>query len=173
MCVCVCVCVCSKSTRICGISVTVPDFYPILKYLEHTQKRHTSSYTASSQPATQQSRSSSQHTLLPVVAEVLEESTERSHDPQTESHDNGVTVEPSSCTNRVVDINMLDEEVKKLARKCKDRCRLLSCDIPGSPRSTSSWVGPSEDGPVQTADGLTTGIDTLDPRRRRPSNDSR
>ena len=37
--VCVCVCVCRSSARICGISVTVPDFYPILKYLEHSQRR--------------------------------------------------------------------------------------------------------------------------------------
>ena len=185
--------------------MTVPDFFPILKYLEHAQKkRHRTQSTSSgvslhsmSPGAGLQSMLEEGSTLeppslygqpqvLPTVPEVsIEDSQgERAHDLSHDlgpshdlsheaAHDNGVTVD--SCACRVVDIDTIDEEVRKLAMRCKDRCRLLSCDKAGVPRiatnPTSNWAGPVEDGTVPSPDGIAPRLNSLDVRRRSPSND--
>ena len=186
---------CRINTKISGISVTVPDLYPVLKYLEHAQKSTQRPSTASLQstssatstqstsgdclcpiPETAQDVGERKSQFLPSVPEIaLDESSQMSsHDSQAESHDSGVTegCDGDSCANRVVGIDMIDEEVKKLAIKCKDRCRLLSCDVaspPRSARSTSSRLtGPSDDGPVPSIDAR---LNSVDSRRRVPSND--
>ena len=187
------------NAKISGISVTVPDLYPVLKYLEHSQsnthhksQRNTAgsfqsvSSTPStrsmsgdclcSMPETTQDVGERKSQILPSVPEAtIEESTEMvSHDSQAESHDSGVTAgcDRDSCANRVVGIDMIDEEVKKLAMKCKDRYRLLSCDVASSPRSartpSSGLASPSEDGSVPSID---VRLNSADRRRRVPSND--
>ena len=194
------------NAKISGISVTVHDLYPVLKYLEHSQSRtqHKTQRNATgsfhSTPSTPRTHSMSGDCLCPIpettqdvgdrksqflpsVPEVtLEESSEmasrdlqaESHDSQTESHDSGVTggCDGDSCANRVVGIDMIDEEVKKLAMKYKDRCRLLSCDVASSPRlarsPSSGLASPSEDGSVPSVD---VRFNSVDRRRRVCSND--
>ena len=92
-----------------------------------------------------------------------------SHDSQPESGDSGVTEGSGAC--RVVEMDRIEEEVKRLASRCRDRCRLLSCNIPGSPRSTVRWVAPSEDGSAPNGDGSGVRLNSLDVRRRVPSNE--
>lgn len=191
--------------------MTVPDFFPILKYLEHTQKKaRTSSslystsgdYPAGDGPIPGSHDSQYRNQTLSVVPEVnIEDSSEvlhhhqrveprdfgsgshdsqgGSHDFQARSHDSGVTEGSegifSSCVGRVVDIDKIDEEVKKLAVKCRDRCRLLSCDVRTSPRTTtnsfSNWTTPSEDGSLLSSDGIQSRLGSFDKRRRTPSDD--
>lgn len=195
---------CRKNTRTSGVSVTVPDLFPVLKYLEHAQKRSRKaqrSSAASSRstsgdcpcptPETSHHGNQRNSQLLPSVPEVAVESSSEmlhdqkvgSHDSQTESHDNSVTAvggeDQTSCANRVVQIDKIDEEVQKLAMKCKDRCRLLSCDMGGSPHSTvgtssSGWGVPSEGEAVLSTNGkypLESRLNSFDRRIRAPSTD--
>ena len=180
---------CRPNTTISGVSVTVPDFYPILKYLEHAQRRNTagSLHSTTSEPGDRPipGSSDSKHgnqTLPAVLEATVEDSLHHqsvvSHDSRTRSdsqlgsHDLGVTEGSegihSSCVNRVVDIDNIDEEVKKLANRCKDRCRLLSCDVRTSPHtnSLSNWTAPSEDGSIPAADGVMSRLSSFDLRRR-------
>ena len=185
-----CTCTFSVSRRnikICGISMTVPDLYPILKYLERAQNSSRALSTASEPcpcpPAEVGHHGNKRRSQpLPPVPEVsiagsysqLHHQSAESHDAQPGSGDDGV-----SCANRVVEIDKIDEEVQKLAMKCRDRCRLLSCDVAGSPRAAvsnpfNSWPVPSEDGPALSADGksqLESRLNSFDKRLRAPSSD--
>ena len=186
--------------------VTVPDFFPILKFLEHSQKRSHKQHSSVSSTSSAGPHSTSvsgghgsipeggvQYTAsdgatgyppsapLPALPEItLETSSDRhrsqysrSHDPQSMSHDSHMIPEEEEDgggANRVVEMNEIDEEVKRLARRCKDRCRLLSCNVTSSPNK-SIWGGSSEDGTAPSGNGLGTRLNSFDVRRR-SSNDS-
>ena len=96
-----------------------------------------------------------------------------SHDSGSGSHDRscGCDEEGSSSANRVVERDKIEEEVQRLARKCKDRCRLLSCNVSSSTRPTVNWGGPSEDGNVPSGNGLAERPNSFHLRRRVPSNE--
>lgn len=185
---------CRKNTKVSGISVTVPDMFPILKYLEHSQRktdktRRTSSLSDECPCPPQESLHQHKSQLLPAVPELhVEASSEISHDnsvrsrdSQTESHDSHVTsdVDHTSCANRVVEIDKIDEEVEKLAIKCKSRCRLFSWDTTGvaAPPVVSTASGsavPSKDWAVSSTEGKSTlesRLNSFDGRFRAPSSD--
>ena len=210
-----------KNIKIFGVGVTVPDLYPILKYLEHSQatqktsshlqsvpeessppnttchcgplepclpsKPHLPSGPSEPCPPSEPHPLSEPHLqpLVPVPIPVIsiEGSQGPSHDqevrPEAKSHDEVVTVEigeecdDTSCANRVVEIDEIENEVKKLAIKCKQRCRLLSCDHPGSPRSSvgsppGKWSAPLVDAAVPSGDGsqLETRLNSFEGRLR-------
>ena len=121
VCVCVCVCVCcSYDARISGVSVTVPDFFPILKFLQHSQRParkpcgFASSGLHSMLPGSSPrsipggvshstvDTSSQSPGLLPVVPEVIIETSSEtiqqsgSHDSQPGSHDLQTDSQPGS-----------------------------------------------------------------------------
>ena len=187
---------CSSNTKISGISVTVPDFFPILKFLEHSSQSktggkqrgpsssslHFTSSAGSLRPIPgggAHSVTSESNAGPPLVPEVnIETSSEMiqssgSHDSGSGSHDRscGCDEEGSSGANRVVEIDKIEEEVQRLARKCKDRCRLLSCNVSSSTRPTVNWGGPSEDGTVPSGNGLAERPNSFHLRRRVPSNE--
>jgi hypothetical protein len=186
----------SSNTKISGISVTVPDFFPILKFLEHFSQSKTGGKQRGPSSSSLQSTSSAgglrpipggvAHSVTsesnagpPLVPEVnIETSSEMiqssgSHDSGSGSHDRscGCDEEGSSGANRVVEIDKIEEEVQRLARKCKDRCRLLSCNVSSSTRPTVNWGGPSEDGTVPSGNGLAERPNSFHLRRRVPSNE--
>ena len=181
--------------------------FPILKYLEHSQKKadktlgpSPSSDKCPCQPQEPPHQRKSQ--LLPAVpelhivgsSEISHDNSVRSRDSQTESHDSHVTsdVDHVSCANRVVDIDKIDEEVEKLAIKCKSRCRLFSWDTTamappvastasGSAVPSKDWVVPSKDWAVSSKDWavsstegnstLESRLNSFDGRFRAPSSD--
>lgn len=184
---------CRKNTKVSGIRVTVPDMFPVLKYLEHSQRKvdttqGTVSPSGDCPCLPQESPYQRKSQLLPAVPELdIEVSSEISHDvsvrsrdSQTESHDSHVTgdVDHTSCANRVVEIDKIDEEVEKLAIKCKARCRLFSCDAAGVPHSVTSTASGSDisskDWAVSSTEGkptLESRLNSFDGRFRAPSSD--
>ena len=121
--------------------------------------------------------SDTQPQLLPVPEIAIETSSEvvqssGSHDSGSGSHDGSHDEgkEEGSGANRVVEMDRIEEEIQRLARKCKDRCRLLSCNISSSPCSVTGWGGPSEDGTVPTGAELVERLNS-DVRRRVTSNE--
>ena len=180
----------------------VPDFFPVLKFLEHSQKRRRSRKFRGPSSSGPQSTSSTgsprlipgggaqatplevgrQSQFLPVVPELTFETSSEtlhsgSHDSRLgsrdESHDPkvGEGEGPGSGANRVVEMDKIEEEVQRLARRCRDRCRLLSCTASGSPRNTAGRVDPSGYGSVPTGDDLVERLNSFDVRRRVPSNE--
>lgn len=172
--------------------MTVPDMFPILKYLEHSQRKPDK--TQGPPPSDdcpchpQEPTHHRKSQLLPAVpklhiegsSEISHDHSVRSRDSQTESHDSHVTsdVDHVSCANRVVEIDKIDEEVEKLAIKCKSRCRLFSWDTTGmAPPVASTASGsavPSKDWAVSSTEGnstLESRLNSFDGRFRAPSSD--
>ena len=184
--------------------MTVPDFFPVLKFLEHSQRKTTAAGTGGKQrgssssslqstpgsyrpipedgehSATSESNAGPQvlHVLPEVNIETSSETVQSSgsHDSGSGSHDRSHDLgeEGSSGANRVVEIDKIEEEIQRLARRCKDRCRLLSCNVnvSSSPRPTGNWGGPSEDGTLPNGVGLAERQNSFNFRRRFPSNET-